>query len=468
MGSMLKDHYCSELTVKLAGKKVELAGFIHSRRDHGQIIFIDLRDSSGLVQVVFDPEDKKICQQANKLTPESVVQIIGEVQKRPKGMENKKIASGKIEVRAEKLKVLAEAKTPVFEVNKDTRLIDEEKRLTYRYLDLRSKRMADNLKLRHQIITFIRQFLNEQGFLEVETPYLTKGTPEGAREYLVPSRLHLDQYYVLPQSPQQFKQLLMVGGIEKYYQIARCFRDEDPRGDRQQEFTQLDLEMAYITQEDILILTEQLLSELIEDLFPKKKITKLPFPRMTYQKAMKEYQTDAPDIRENPDDPNELGFVWVTDFPLMEWDGKGKQLQSSHHPFTKPREEDTDLLEKEPDKVLAEAYDIVLNGTEVGGGSIRISDHQLQKRVFKVLGLTDKVIEERFGHLLKAFRYGVPPHGGIAPGLDRLVMELTGEKNIREVIAFPKTGDGRDLMMGAPSKIPSEQLKEIGIKNIKP
>jgi aspartyl-tRNA synthetase len=464
---MLKDHHCSDLTTKLVGRQVKLAGFVHSQRNHGQIIFFDLRDSSGLVQVVFDPEDQKIYQQASKLTPESVVQVVGKVQKRPQGMENKKITSGKIEIKAKKLNILAKAKTPVFEVNKDTRLIDEKKRLSYRYLDLRSKRLADNLRLRHQVITFIRQFLNKQGFLEIETPYLTKGTPEGAREYLVPSRLHPDQYYVLPQSPQQFKQLLMVGGIEKYYQIARCFRDEDPRGDRQQEFTQLDLEMAYITQEDILILIEQLLSELIEELFPDKKITKLPFPRITYRKAMKEYQTDAPDIRKDPNNPDELGFVWVTDFPLMEWDAKGKQLQSSHHPFTKPRKEDIDLLEKEPTKVLAEAYDIVLNGTEVGGGSIRISDYQLQKRVFKVLGLTDKVIEKRFGQLLKAFQYGAPPHGGIAPGLDRLVMELAGEKNIREVIAFPKTGDGRDLMMGAPSKISPEQLREVGIKKTK-
>jgi len=461
---MLKDHYCSDLNPRLVGETVKLAGFIHSRRDHGQIIFVDLRDSSGLCQIVFNPDNKELYRKADKLTPESVVLVIGKVKKRPKGMENKKIKSGQVEIDAQKLELLAKARTPVFEIGQDTRKVNLEKRFEYRYLDLRSKRMANNLKLRYQINSYCRQFLDRQGFIEVETPDLTKGTPEGAREFIVPSRLHQGQFYVLPQSPQQFKQLLMVSGIERYFQITRCFRDEDQRSDRQPEFTQLDIEMAYVDQDDIIILVEELVTELIGKLFPKKRFTETPFPRLTYRQAEEKYGSDRPDIRQNKKDPQEMGFVWVTDFPLMEYDLGEKKLRSTHHPFTMPLEKDIDRLEKEPEKVLAKAYDLVLNGVEVFGGSIRITDPELQRRVFRVLGLKDKEIENRFGHMLKAFEYGVPPHGGIASGQDRFIALLAGEKNINEVIAFPKTGDGSDLMMGAPSSISSKQLRELGIK----
>lgn len=461
---MLKDHYSADLKAKLAGKEVKLAGFVHARRKHGSIIFFDLRDTTGLTQVVFLPENKEAYDTAKDLGPETVVQITGKVKERPSGMINEKIVSGEVEIEATGIKVLSKAKTPVFAVDQDSIGINEAKRMKYRYLDLRTKRMTKNLKLRHQVNRFCRDFLDKQSFTEIETPDLTKGTPEGAREYIVPARLQPGKFYVLPQSPQQFKQLLMVSGIEKYFQIARCFRDEDQRGDRQAEFTQLDIEMAYVEQEDILVLTEQLLSEMIEELFPKKKITQSPFPRFTHEEAIKKYGTEKPDIRKDKKDPNELGFCWVTDFPLMEYGQESKQLTSTHHPFTKPRDEDIKLLDKSPEKVKAEAYDLALNGWEIFGGSIRITDPELQKKVFKILGLNDKEIEERFGHMLKAFEYGVPPHGGIASGQDRIISILANEKNIREVIAFPKTGDGQDLLMEAPSTISPALLKELNIK----
>lgn len=460
---MLKDHNLAELSPKLVDRKVALAGFVHSIRKHGQVIFIDLRDVSGIAQIVFDSKDKLLYRRAKNLAVEYVILVKGRVKKRPKELINKKIVSGEVEVKAEELEVLSVAKTPPFEIGQDTRGISEEKRLANRYIDLRSQRMLNNLKIRAKITRYIRDFLFQQGFIEIETPYLTKGTPEGAREYLVPARLHPERFYVLPQSPQQFKQLLMVSGIERYFQIVRCFRDEDPRADRQQEFTQLDMELAYVSQEDIITIVEELLSEMVEDLFPEKKITKLPFPRFSYQTALKQFQTDSPNIKENPRDPNELGFCWVTDFPLLEYNSQERKLVSTHHPFTKPKEEDIKLLDSKPEKVRAQAYDLVLNGTEIGGGSIRINDHRLQEKIFQILGLSKEEIRSKFGHLLKAFQYGVPPHGGIAPGLDRIVMELANEKNIREVIAFPKTGDGRDLMMRAPDKVDPNQLKELNI-----
>lgn len=461
---MLKDHNANELTTKIDGKKVTLAGFVHSIRKHGQIIFADLRDVSGLTQVVFDPKNKEAYSQAEKISGEYVVQVKGKVKKRPEGMINKKIVSGKVEVEAEELKILSEAKTPPFEVDQDSRNVSEEKRLRNRYIDLRTRRMLDNLKVRTKIIRYLTDFLIDNSFLEIETPYITKGTPEGAREYVIPSRLHRGKFYVLPQSPQQFKQLLMVAGVEKYFQIAKAFRDEDPRSDRQQEFTQLDIEMSYINQEDILTIIEQMISEMIEDIFPDKKISQLPFPRLTYDQAMKQYSSDSPNLKKNPEDPNELAFCWITDFPLMEYSQTEDKLVSTHHPFTAPKKDDLDKLETAPEKVKAQAYDLVLNGYEVAGGSIRISDQKLQHKVFKILGLTDKEIESKFGHMLEAFQYGVPPHGGIAAGLDRLVAEIANEDNIREVIAFPKTGDGRDLMMSAPSQIDKKQLEELGIK----
>jgi len=454
-------------TPKFIGKKATLAGWVNVRRDHGKIIFIDLRDRTGIIQVVFVPNKKnpEFQKLAETLRAEYVVQITGTVNERPKNMVNEKIPTGKVEMLAEELVILNESKTPPFEIgNRD---VEEEIRLRYRYLDLRGDRMKNNLILRDKTITIIRDFYHSKGFIEVETPILTKGTPEGSREYVVPSRLHAGKFYVLPQSPQQFKQLLMVAGLERYFQIARCFRDEDQRGDRQPEFTQLDVEMSFSNQEEIMALYEECLIKIIKELTPEKKIQQIPFPRMTYDEAMSKYKSDKPDLRKDKSDPNELAFVWVVDFPLLEYSMTHKRLVSCHHPFTAPKDEEIDLLDKSPEKVHAKAYDIVLNGVEIGGGSIRIFKRDLQEKLFEILGLSKEEIQDRFGHMLQAFEYGAPPHGGIAPGIDRLIMLLAGEPNIREVIAFPKTGDARDPMMGSPSELGEEQLKEANIKIIK-
>jgi len=324
--------------------------------------------------------------------------------------------------------------------------------------------MANNIKTRHKFNIFIRDYLDKKAFIEIETPILTKGTPEGAREFIVPSRLTKSSFFVLPQSPQQYKQLLMVAGFEKYFQLARCFRDEDQRGDRQPEFTQLDIEMSFAEEEDVLALTEQMMVALVSELFPEKKISKNPFPRIEYAEAMKKYQTDKPDLRKNKDDQNELAFAWIVDFPLFEKTENSKGLTSSHHPFTRPKDSDMTLLEKDPAKVRASAYDLVLNGFEIGGGSIRIHEKDLQKTIFKILGISDAEVASRFGHLLRAFEYSPPPHGGIALGIDRVLSILLEEPNIREVIAFPKTGDAKDPMTGAPTPLPEILLKEAGVK----
>jgi len=464
---MLKTNYCAKLTKKQVGESVTAAGWVHARRDHGRIIFIDLRDSTGLLQVVFTPQNKEAYQIADKFGVEDCVQIKGKIQARPKNLVNKKLKSGEVELLATEANVFSKAKNPPFEISKDTKEVDEEIRLKYRYLDLRSARMHKNLKNRAKIVSFFRNFLDREGFTEIETPYITKGTPEGAREFIIPARLHRGKFYVLPQSPQQFKQLLMVAGIEKYYQIARCFRDEDPRGDRQAEHTQIDLEMSFVAEKDILSLTEKMYTKMIDKLYPLKKITKTPFPVLTYDEAMQKYGSDKPDLRQNINDKNELAFAWIVDFPLFEWSESKKRLVSSHHLFTAPKDEDIAKLETAPEKVRAKAYDFVLNGVEIGGGSIRIHNPEIQKKIFQILQIGKREAEKRFGHLLKAFTYGVPPHGGIAPGIDRIAMVLEGEPNIREVMAFPKTGDSRDVMMGAPSTLPPDQLKEAGIKIIR-
>ena len=450
-------------TPKLIGQTVTLAGWAHIRRDHGKLIFIDLRDLSGIIQLVIIPDKEEAYKAAKDVRSEFVLEVEGLVKARPGGAANEKIATGGVELEVERLTVLNQAKALPFEVSKDTKDINEELRLKYRYLDLRTERMKNNTIMRYKIVKFMRDYCDTQGFIEVETPALTKGTPEGSREFIVPSRLHKGKFYVLPQSPQQFKQLLMVAGLEKYFQIARCFRDEDQRGDRQPEFMQLDMEMSFIEQEDIIRIIEGLMIELIKNLYPEKKIAQIPFPRLTWDEAMKKYNSDKPDLRKNKKDPNELALEWVVDFPMFSRDKEGN-LGAEHHPFTSPKAEDMPTLESNPEKVRANAYDIILNGNEIGGGSIRIHDRTIQHRVFQVLGIKEEDIQKRFGHMLDAFTYGAPPHGGIALGIDRIVAILQGEINIREVIVFPKTGEAEDLLMGAPSEIEESQLQELGIK----
>lgn len=458
----MKRNLSSELE-KFIGQNVIIYGWVHSRRDHGKLIFIDLRDRAGLTQVVFLPKTLAH-EEAEKLGNEDVVKIAGKVNERPKGMENSEIISGRVEVTAEDLEIINSSKTPPFEIDKDTFKNDEELRLKYRYLDLRSARMKQNILNRAKVIKFIRDFYTEKGFVDVETPILTKGTPEGAREYIVPSRLHPEKFFVLPQSPQQFKQLLMVAGLERYVQIAKCFRDEDQRGDRQPEFTQLDIEMSFTDPNEIMTIYEDCLIGLVKKFYPKNHIAKIPFPKISYDEAMKKYKTDKPDLRTKKDDSNELAFCWITDFPLFEYSKTEKRLVSSHHPFTAPADEDIGLLSSEPKKVRAKAYDLALNGYEVAGGSIRIHKADLQHKIFEILGLEKKEIQKRFGHMLEAFEYGAPPHGGLASGIDRLIAILQNEPNIREVMAFPKTGDARDPMMGAPSELDPKQLEEANIE----
>ncbi|TSC95315.1 MAG: aspartyl-tRNA synthetase [Candidatus Berkelbacteria bacterium Athens1014_28] len=450
-------------TKEFVGKKISVSGWIHTRRDHGKLIFFDLRDRSGLLQIVVLP-NSNCYEVAQKLRPEWVVEITGAISKRPEKLINKNLESGEVELCADEIVVLNEAKTPPFEIDKNTKNVEEELRLKYRYLDLRSERMAKNITLRHEIVKFIREFLYARDFREIETPYLTKSTPEGAREYIVPSRLYPGDFYVLPQSPQQFKQLLMVGGIERYFQIARCFRDEDQRGDRQPEFTQLDLEMSFVEQEDILSLVEEMMIGLVKNCTPENKITSTPFPRIKFADSIDKYQTDKPDLRKNKNDKNELSFCWIIDPPLFKYSKSEKKLVSTHHPFTFPNLEDMINLDKEPDKVRALGYDLVLNGFEIAGGSIRIHIRELQDKIFNLLGVSEDEKHRRFGHMLEAFEYGAPPHGGIAPGIDRIAAILAGEDVIREAIAFPKTGDARDVMMGAPSAVSEKQLSDVHIK----
>lgn len=452
----------------MVGQEVVLKGWVHARRDHGKLIFIDLRDATGLVQVVFFPkkgEADPVYDLAGTLRSEWVVEIRGAVSARPEGMINPDMVSGTIEVQAAELTVLAESETPPFPIDTDGKDIGEDIRMKYRYLDLRRGRMAANIRNRYKIIKFARDFLSERGFAEIETPILTKSTPEGARDYLVPSRLYNGKFYALPQSPQQYKQLLMVAGFEKYFQVARCFRDEDTRGDRQPEFTQLDMEMSFVSREDVMSLTEEMLISLVKERYPEKRIQQIPFPVISYKDAMEKYGSDRPDIREDKNDPNLLAFCWVIDFPFFEKTEDGKWT-FTHNPFSSPRPEFMgDLMEKKNiGDIITDQYDIVLNGYEVGGGSIRNHKPDAVRKVFEIMGYEDETIDANFGHMLEAFKYGAPPHGGIAPGLDRLIMLLQGEPNIREVITFPKTGDGQDFMMSAPSEVEAKQLKELGIE----
>lgn len=445
-------------SIKKLGKKIRLCGWVATRRDHGKLVFIDLRDRSGIVQIVGGKE-------LGNLRPEDVVEIIGKVRKRPKEMVNPKIPTGTVEIEVEKIKILAKSLDLPFPINTEGLEIDEELRFKYRYLDLRRPRMVKSLKLRHQIIKFIRDWLDKNDFIEIETPILTKATPEGARDFVVPSRLQTGKFYALPQSPQQYKQLLMVAGFEKYYQIARCLRDEDLRADRQLEFTQLDLEMSFVKREDILKLVENLLVDLAEEF--GKKVYQKPFPQVKYQEALKKYGDDKFDLRDKKNE-NVLAFAYVIDQPLFEWKKEEKRWDAMHHPFTSPNPEDIPLLEKgEISKVRSWQYDLVCNGAEIGGGSIRITSPSLQEKIFEIMGHSKEQIKRKFGHLLEAFEYGVPPHGGIALGLDRLVAVFANEQSIREVIAFPMTSGGQTSVMEAPSEIDKQQLEELGLRVIK-
>jgi len=585
---MFKTFTCGELRAHHDGQEVVLAGWVHRYRTHGGINFIDLRDRFGIVQIVANPMSSPDAHKIAEIVRfEWVIQVIGVVHLRPEGLENPNLPTGQIEVEAREIKVLNQAKPLPFMVNRDEE-IDEQTRLHYRYLDIRRERMRSNLELRHRIVKFIRDYLDNKGFLEIETPILFKTTPEGARDYLVPSRVHPGEFYALPQSPQQLKQMLMVGGIERYFQIARCFRDEDQRGDRQPEFTQLDLEMSYVEREDIMNLVEDMFTKMISLIVPEKQLLASPWPRMTYREAMDRFGKDNPDIRygmelKNITDlagicgfqvfekivndlgqvrginakglgnysrkqieelteyvkqygakgmaylaitsegeqrssfakftkpeilveicsrldaqagdlllfiadipaivleslarlrvmlaerlklaaPDVLAFCWVIDFPFVNWNDEEKRWDPSHHLFTSPIPEDIPYLESDPGKARGQQYDLVLNNYEVGGGSIRIHDRHLQEKVFALIGLDVEVAKERFGHMLEAFEYGTPPHGGIAPGIDRICMILAGEPNIREVIAFPKNQMARDVMASAPSVVETKQLKELHIQ----
>jgi aspartyl-tRNA synthetase len=452
--------------LKKINQKILIKGWVNAVREHGKITFFDLRDRSGVVQIV--------TQQKIELKPESVVAVTGKVVKRPEKLVNPKLATGKIEIQAEKIEIITQAKELPFPVLSDGHDIDETVRLKYRYLDLRRPRLNQIIRTRSRVVRFIREYLFKQDFVEIETPILTKTTPEGARDFLVPSRLQPGNFYALPQSPQQYKQLLMVAGFERYFQIAKCFRDEDPRHDRAYgEFTQLDLEMSFVEQNDILQLIEAMFTALVKEIFPQKNISRSPWPRIPHREATTKYGSDKPDLRKNKKNPDELAFAWIVDFPLFTeqskedyYYGSGQaRFAPSHHMFTAPHPDDIPLLDKNPLQVRGLQHDLVLNGYEVGGGSIRIHDPKVQQKVFDLIGFT-KEQAKQFEHMLTAFTYGVPPHGGVAPGIDRLLMAILGETSVREVMAFPAVASGKTAVMEAPSPATAEQLKELHLKII--
>ncbi|TSC74713.1 MAG: aspartyl-tRNA synthetase [Parcubacteria group bacterium Gr01-1014_44] len=446
------------------GEEVELFGWVGNRRDHGKIIFIDLRDRSGTVQVVFTPGNKEVYDLVNQLRAEWVVHIKGKVNARPEKMVNSELETGKVEIEPLALEIINEAETPPFPLNTDGLEIGEEARMKYRYLDLRRTRMLKNLMLRHKVSSLVREHLNKKGFIEVETPTLTKTSPEGARDFLVPSRYQPGKFYALPQAPQQYKQLLMIAGIEKYYQIAHAFRDEDLRGDRQFEHTQIDMEMSFVTETEVRAEVEELMIYVIESC--GKKIQEKPFPVFTHEEAMAKFGADKFDLRKDKNDSNTFAFAWVVDFPLFEWDEEEKRFTFAHNPFSAPKPEHVEKLLKGEDygSLRAQQYDLVANGYELASGGVRISDAKVQRKIFEIMGLSPKETEERFGHLINAYKYGAPFHAGIAPGLDRLVMLLAGEKDIREVIAFPMSSRGQTSVMDAPSAASPKQLKELGLE----
>lgn len=454
-------------TANMVGEKVTVKGWVHARRDHGKLIFIDLRDRSGLLQVVFwGGGDQELFDKANALRSEFVVSITGTVQKRQPNQVNADIATGEVELGAESLEILAEAETPPFEIA-DSDDVGEDVRLKYRYIDLRRERMQRNIRLRSAFVQKCRDFLFNEGFAEIETPLLTESTPEGSRDFVVPSRLNPGSFYALPQSPQQYKQLLMIGGFERYFQIARAIRDEDPRADRGFEHTQIDIEMSFVEQEDVMNTVEQMVTKAVEDLGYKLK--EKPFPRFTYAEAMEKFGADKFDLRteEEKQDPKLLAYAWVYKFPFFERTDDGGWT-FTHNPFSMPVPEHVDdlLAGNNIENILTTQYDLVCNGYESGGGSIRSHKPEILKAVYKIMGFSEEQIQERIGHMLEAFKYGTPPHGGIALGVERNLMNLTGESYLREVQAFPMTGKGQTSVMKAPKPLTPEQLRELGIKTV--
>ncbi len=462
--------YIKDLSAKL-GEEVSISVWVDVRRDQGKMVFLDLRDVTGKAQAVVLPNHSEALVVAQRLRLEWVIEVRGIVNKRPIKNIKEGVQNGDIELEVLSITVLNEAETPAFDISTDGYEIGEEVRLSKKYLDLRRARMQRNISMRYKLIKYVREYLDEQSFLEIETPLLTNPTPEGSRSYIVPSRVHPGNFYALPQSPQQYKQLLMSAGFERYFQIAKCMRDEDTRGDRQPEFTQMDLEMSFVTREDVMKLNEELLIDIVTKLFPEKKIQTVPFPIFTYAEAMEKYGTDKPDIRTDKDDVNLLAFCWVIDFPAFEKtnedtvDGNG-DWTFTHNPFTGVKEEYiNDLMDKKNiGDIISTQYDIAMNGYEIGGGGIRIHKPEALRKVFEIMGYSDERIETNFGHMLTALGSGTPPHGGIAWGLDRLLMVLLNEPNIREVMAFPKTGEGKDLLMQAPSPVTEKTLRELGIE----
>ena len=452
-------------SIKNEGKEIEVCGWVHARRDHGKLVFIDVRDRSGIIQVVFGPEIAK----ASELRLEYVVKIKGEVKKRPPSMVNDKVPTGAYEISAHELEIVSVAEPLPIPIDTDGYEIDEEMRMKYRYLDLRRPRMKNNLVLRNKVTMLVRDYMAKNGFIEIETPMLTKTSPEGARDFLVPSRLQPGKFYALPQAPQQYKQLLMIAGIERYFQIARAMRDEDLRGDRQLEHTQIDLEMSFVKERDVRDLVEGMYIHIAESC--GKKIWKKPFPVFTHEEAMKKFGADKFDLRSEDEkkDPSIMAFAWVIDFPLFEWDEEEKRYTFAHNPFSAPKAECVEKLMKGEDlgNLRAQQYDLVCNGYELASGGVRISDPKVQRKVFEVMGLTPEQTDARFGHILKAYEFGAPPHAGMAPGLDRLVMLLANEPNIREVIAFPVSASGQTSVMDAPSGVEKKQLDELGIAVVK-
>ncbi len=453
------------------GKEVLVKAWVDVRRDQGKMVFLDLRDMTGKVQAVVLPNHTEALEVAQRVRPEWVLAVIAQVNKRPEKNIKVGVVGGDVELEVLSIEVLNEATTPAFDISTDGYEVGEEVRLEHKYLDQRRARIQRNIRTRHSVITMIRNYFNQEGFVEVDTPLLTNPTPEGSRSYLVPARIYPGSFYALPQSPQQYKQLLMAGGIEKYFQIAKCMRDEDTRGDRQPEFTQMDLEMSFVTREDVMKINEDLLIKIVTELFPEKRIQQVPFPVFTYKEVMEKYNSDKPDIREDKNDPNLLAFCWVVDFPAFEKTGEDNvdgtgEWTFTHNPFTGIQEQFKDdfLAKKNIGSILSTQYDIAMNGYEIGGGGIRLHKAEELRTSFEIMGYDEARIESNFGHMLRALASGTPPHGGIAWGLDRLLMILLNEPNIREVIAFPKTGEGRDVLMQAPSPASAKNLRELKLE----